>query len=405
MHPNKRPIVVGGGAAGLIACLALEEAGHSPLLLEAGSELGGRLKTEHMSDGTPVDVGFQVLLTAYPELQRWVDFDQLDAVRFVPGAKVFQRGRWRTLADPRRRPQWLWRTLTSGIGTPADYLRLVSILNQSFRKNPLSVQDLKLKGSTQSFLHSKKLSKAFIDGFFAPFFSGIFLNRSLDPPPAQFLFTLRMFASGDVIRPKAGMRALVEQLSDRLRKTEIHLNTPVASTSAGAVTTTTGETFEGDGVIVTVPGVHPSLSCSHWYDCLNLVFECPQPPFGHPIIGLIPEAQTVTNLHFMADVQGAEGNGKLNVTAVRATNQLSLDDWTQAIREDLERAGLTPNRVLWSKHIRKALPMFSDVRSALHDSRLSDNTYAAGDFTAAPSLDAAMRSGRVAAEAWLSDRA
>ena len=106
MHPNKRPIVVGGGAAGLIACLALEEAGHSPLLLEAGSDLGGRLKTEHMSDGTPVDVGIQVLFTAYPELQRWVDFDQLDAVRFVPGAKVFQRGRWRTLADPRRRQQW-----------------------------------------------------------------------------------------------------------------------------------------------------------------------------------------------------------------------------------------------------------------------------------------------------------
>ena len=100
MGPFERPVVVGGGAAGLIACLTLEKAGHSPLLLEADDQLGGRLRTETLSDGTRVDVGFQILLTAYPELQKWADIEALDPVRFVPGAKVHYRGRWKTVADP-----------------------------------------------------------------------------------------------------------------------------------------------------------------------------------------------------------------------------------------------------------------------------------------------------------------
>ena len=41
-----------------------------------------------MADGTSVDVGFQVLLTAYPELQRWVDLPALDPVAFVPEARI-----------------------------------------------------------------------------------------------------------------------------------------------------------------------------------------------------------------------------------------------------------------------------------------------------------------------------
>ena len=38
---NDRPIVVGGGAAGLAACLTLESQGHAPILLEASDRLGG----------------------------------------------------------------------------------------------------------------------------------------------------------------------------------------------------------------------------------------------------------------------------------------------------------------------------------------------------------------------------
>ena len=102
MDTPERPIVVGGGAAGLAACLTLESLGFAPLLLEASDRLGGRLRTDRMEDGTPVDRGFQILLTAYPELERWADIPALDPVAFVPGARIRSGTRWKTVADPRR---------------------------------------------------------------------------------------------------------------------------------------------------------------------------------------------------------------------------------------------------------------------------------------------------------------
>ena len=104
MAATECPIVVGGGAAGLAACLTLEASGHAPILLESSNRLGGRLHTERMEDGTAVDRGFQVLLTAYPEFQRWFEPDNLDLVAFVPGAMIRKGGQWKTIADPRRLP-------------------------------------------------------------------------------------------------------------------------------------------------------------------------------------------------------------------------------------------------------------------------------------------------------------
>jgi len=49
--------VVGAGYAGLSAALVLHRAGKSVVVLEARDRVGGRVWTEHLSDGTPVDRG------------------------------------------------------------------------------------------------------------------------------------------------------------------------------------------------------------------------------------------------------------------------------------------------------------------------------------------------------------
>ena len=180
--PIDRPVIIGGGAAGLAACLTLEAAGMSPLLLESSGRLGGRLRTEVMPDGTPVDVGFQVLLTAYPELQRWVDVDALDPVRFVPGAKIRKGGRWRT---GRSAPQALivvahvdqrdW-GLVRSVAHPRDGL-------QRLRGPAERVQAQDIAGTTMDHLKSEGFSGGFIRDFLQPFFSGIFLDRRLSPRP------------------------------------------------------------------------------------------------------------------------------------------------------------------------------------------------------------------------------
>ena len=71
----KNPIIIGAGVAGLVAAIELEKHGYSPIILEATDRIGGRVKTDNLN-GYPADHGFQVLLTAYPEAQRYLDYDR-----------------------------------------------------------------------------------------------------------------------------------------------------------------------------------------------------------------------------------------------------------------------------------------------------------------------------------------
>jgi monoamine oxidase len=48
--------VVGAGYAGLTA-LRIEQAGSSVVVLEARDRVGGRVWTDHLADGTPIDRG------------------------------------------------------------------------------------------------------------------------------------------------------------------------------------------------------------------------------------------------------------------------------------------------------------------------------------------------------------
>lgn len=393
-----RPVVIGGGAAGIAACLTLEAAGMSPILLEGGDRLGGRLRTERMSDGTPVDIGFQVLLTAYPELQRWTDMAALEPVRFVPGARIHRAGQWRTLADPRRRPALIPATLFSGIGTWSDGLRILRMVVRLRRGPAEAVQTQSVAGTTLEGLRDAGFSEGFIRDFLRPFFSGIFLNRDLAPPLAQFQYTLRMFASGDVVRPRGGVEALVHQWQGRMDRTEVRLNQRVSALAGCRIELEHGEAIEADQIICTVPELLSSAAPVSWNGALNAVFEVEDGPFGLPIIGLLPEAHTVTNFHYMADVQGQEGEGKLNATAV-LSDGASVESGLEAMADDLQAAGVRVGKCLWHAAIPRALPRLNHVAPALLNPEVQPGLWRAGDATAAPSLDAALRSGRVAAEA------
>jgi phytoene dehydrogenase-like protein len=97
-------IVVGAGLAGLACALRLHEAGAGVRVLEASDGVGGRVRTD-VVDGFRLDRGFQVLLTAYPECRRVLDYAALDLRPFLPGALVRRSGRFHELSDPWRRPE------------------------------------------------------------------------------------------------------------------------------------------------------------------------------------------------------------------------------------------------------------------------------------------------------------
>lgn len=107
-------IVIGAGLAGLNAARELTRRGLRTVVLEAGDDIGGRVRTE-LIDGFRVDRGFQVLNPAYPALGEAVDVDRLALAPFGRGVVVRRGPDLRVLTDPSRAP---WRA--------AGLLRLVS---------------------------------------------------------------------------------------------------------------------------------------------------------------------------------------------------------------------------------------------------------------------------------------
>jgi phytoene dehydrogenase-like protein len=123
---NADVIIIGAGIAGLTAAKVLKAAGKTIKILEGSDTIGGRIKTDEI-EGFRLDHGFQVLLTAYPEAKRFLDYKELDLRKFSPGALLLTENGTSTIGDPLRQPSTLLTTLRSPAGTFADKLKMLGL--------------------------------------------------------------------------------------------------------------------------------------------------------------------------------------------------------------------------------------------------------------------------------------
>ena len=257
-----RVIVVGGGLAGLTAARHLARAGIDVQVFERRSSVGGRVRSRH-EDGFVLDQGFQVLFTAYPAAKRELDLDALDLREFTPGATIARPGHRSVLADPLRDPGSFTDTLFNRDPTLFDKLRVLS-LRREFADRDEADLFVGEDRSIRAFLADRGFSEPFVERFFAPFYGGITLDRSLSTSAAVFGYTFRMLAEGSIAVPADGMGAIPAQLADAARDAgaEIALDTSVEAietngSTGGSVTPngtaiveTGGGTHEADAVVV-----------------------------------------------------------------------------------------------------------------------------------------------------------
>jgi len=222
-------IVVGAGVAGLVCAIELHRAGRTVLVLEAESAVGGRVRSTYR-DGLVCDHGFQVLFTAYPTLRRYLDLDALTPRRFLPAARIVRGGHVSLIGDALSDPSLLLSTVFARAVSLPDKLRLLAL--RRFAQQ-LSVDDCfasRFAGvSTRDFLATRGFGTAVIDGFFAPFYGGILLDRSLATSASVLLFTFKMLAEGDTVVPAAGMGAITRQLAAHLPGDAVCTANPVQS--------------------------------------------------------------------------------------------------------------------------------------------------------------------------------
>ena len=184
-------IIIGGGLAGLTAARTLQEKGIEFTLLEATDRVGGRVKTD-IEDGFRFDRGFQVLLTAYPEAKRWLDYKKLDLRTFTPGAMLLlPSGKTECIGDPLRDPSSLFSTVFSSAGSLGDKFKILSLKN---RLASLSIEEIfnqEEKTTMEVLKGDYGFSKKMIDLFFQPFFAGIFLEKELTTSRRMFDFVFK----------------------------------------------------------------------------------------------------------------------------------------------------------------------------------------------------------------------
>jgi len=133
-------VIVGAGVAGLVCALELNRKGVAVQVLEASDAVGGRIRTD-VFKGFQLDRGFQVLLTAYPEAQRYLDYNALELHRFRPGALIRVGNDVHELVDPRRELSAVLEATFAPIGTLSDKLRVVRLASHLHKKTIEQIYD------------------------------------------------------------------------------------------------------------------------------------------------------------------------------------------------------------------------------------------------------------------------
>ena len=244
--------IVGAGLAGLVCAQDLARAGVECTVLEASDGVGGRVRTDTI-DGFLLDRGFQILLTAYPQVRKRIDVDALGLGHFEPGAVVRTATGLHRVSDPVRRPKELPRTLLSPVGSLADKLRAARLV---LDVRTHSVRELLRRPDTSTArrLAAAGLSAAFITAFWQPLFAGIQLDPDLEVSSRRFDTILRMLAVGSTGLPRDGMGAIPAQIAAALNAGSLRLSSPVATAEPGAVQLEDGERIAARVVVVATDG-------------------------------------------------------------------------------------------------------------------------------------------------------
>lgn len=404
---EKKIYIVGAGISGLVAALELEQAGFSPILVEASDRVGGRMKTDDVS-GFLLDHGFQVLNTAYPEAKRYLDFSSLHLKTFDPGAIILEGNSSYIITDPLRNPLKLVGMAFSKVGTFLDKLKIFT-LTQELKKK--SADDIFASPSltTLEYLKNYGFSDHIITHFFTPFFRGIFLEKELTTSSRMFEFVFKMFAQGQAAIPAKGMGRIPEQLQQRLTKTKILFNSPVLSLEGSTLKLEDGTQLKADRILVAVQPDKIMKQFQGQFDppkkVINLYFSSPKSILGRPMIGLVVGDRVINNLVCMEEVSEAyapEGKSLLSVTVLESNlPEKELIKKVQAELEEISGQKAELFKHLKTYSIAHALPQVGDMKYSIPttECKIHDHIFLAGDYLLHGSINAAMTSGRIAAEA------
>ncbi|MFC5286445.1 NAD(P)/FAD-dependent oxidoreductase [Actinokineospora guangxiensis] len=386
--------IVGAGLAGLSAADVLNRAGVRITVLEAGDEVGGRVRTDTV-EGLRLDRGFQILLPAYPEVASRVDLAALDPRPLRRGAFVAHGGRRDLLADPRGGPA-AWQGALHQTVLGAKDLAALGALTVRDWLAPADLLRRAVDRTTRADLARRGLSQDAIERVMLPFLAGVFLEPELTTSSRFFHLVWRCFARGGAVLPADGMVALPRQFAARLPAGALRLNSAVEEVLPDGVRLAGGERVTADAVVVATDGdtahrLVPACPAPRWHGVTTWYFRPPESPLRDPALVVDADSGPLVNALALPGpvVQGSTVDFEATESDVRA--HLGR----------LFRADAAGWDLLARYPIPRALPAMAAPHPMRRRTRFGERLHVCGDHRDTSSIQGALVSGRRVAEALL----
>ena len=396
-------LVVGAGLAGLTAAKVLSQSGREVLLLEKSDGVGGRVRTDQYKDFL-LDRGFQVLLTAYPELPKHLNLSLLRLHSFESGATIFSDGHFSKVGDPFRNVSSIMSTaFTKTIGMQ-DKIKLLKLRNSLIGRKKIYFQQKDDKRILETFEELGFTSKAIIR-FFKPLVGGIQLDPTLSGSTRLCFLVLKMLFIGDAAVPSRGMGAISEQLSKQINESSIRLTSPVDKVEGKKVILESGESFLPSNLIIATEGpatakllgqespLSRSVSC--------IYFSAPQAPSSSKAILLNGEKNgPALNVAIMSNISPSYSKNGKALIAVAIPNTIKPDSMENVLIQMRKWFGDSVDswehiKTYSIEHGQPDLRPGDPFRKSIKN---SEGVYICGDHRDTPSIQGALVSGRRAAE-------
>lgn len=394
---KKHLIIVGAGLSGLSAALEAEANGYHCTLIDRAEKVGGRVRTDEV-EGFLCDRGFQVLQSAYSEIQRLNVLPELSTKSFASGAFCHTEEGDYSLYNPLKHPGAFfnaWPGLPKG--WMADFFHLGRIL----------LTDLSFQGSTEELLNARGLSPHAVDNFLRPFFGGVFLDTALQARAQLFVNYLRLFVRGEATLPASGMQALPEALFKRLKHSRLKTETEVSALKERGVLCEDGEEIEGDATVLALdfPALRrllPGMAQLPSQSVRCLYFAVPQGKLVQDKLLHLSARAPIVNLCVPNHIQPSyapTGWDLISATVVDACfrDVSDLHDQVEAqIMEFFPALGRRELQLLAEYKITHALPGQNQPPAWAHARRIEgyEALYLAGEVCDTASINGAIRSGR-----------
>ncbi|MEM1281967.1 MAG: FAD-dependent oxidoreductase [Chlamydiota bacterium] len=386
----KTVAIVGGGLAGMSAAYAFNHRKYRTLIFEKNHYLGGRVQTEFI-DGYTLDVGYQVLLSSYPEISlKWQRALKLRS--YESGAHVKIDDQWRLVPNPLMNPLSMFKA-------PKGNLKgLISlVLNRQKVQSP--------NETTEEYIKRLNIDSDWIDQFIKPFMRGVFLEKGLETRADRFIELMNYFIKGHACLPRGGMKEIPRWLENQIPNTQLYKGTKVVECNEGSVMLSCGKKYTADAVIIAlplpelklvvdeIPEVH-SCSTSCDYFCVE---KKRVKADRYLWLDGQPDA-VVNNFSFPSRIQRSyapRGMHLLSATAI-TPNIPSYDEVREYLAEQFD---LKLNWLSFIKrfHVSHALP--SQINTPPMKSIRHKGVFLAGEAVSSPSINDAVASGKAAAKA------